>query len=95
MRIAIHQPNFIPWYPFFQKMAAVDIFVLMIHCQFEKGKYQNRFQLNGRWHTMSVDHGLDPIIDKRYVRFQEDWDRIKRQLPTYDRIFPAFRPTRL
>lgn len=83
MRIAIHQPNFVPWYPFFQKMAVVDTFVLLTRCQFEKGKYQNRFQLDGKWYTMGVNHGLDPIIDKQYVRPQEDWEVIKRKLPQY------------
>ena len=30
MVISIHQPNFIPWYPFFQKMKKSDIFVANI-----------------------------------------------------------------
>lgn len=83
MRIAIHQPNFVPWMPFFQKMAAVDVFVVLARCQFEKGKYQNRFRLQDQWFTMSVNHGLEPIIDKRYVRPKEDWEMIMRRLPQF------------
>ena len=29
MRVSIHQPNFVPWYPFFQKIKEVDIFVYL------------------------------------------------------------------
>lgn len=75
MKIAIHQPNFFPYYPFFQKMREVDIFVLMIHCQFEKNNYQNRFEYDG-WNTMSVNGGLELIKDKKYVNYIEDWKRI-------------------
>lgn len=75
MRIAIHQPNFFPYYPFFQKMAEVDLFVIMVNCQFEKNNYQNRFEYNG-WNTMSVNGGLEPIIDKRYINPYKDWQKI-------------------
>lgn len=83
MRVAIHQPNFVPWMPFFQKMEAVDVFVILARCQFEKGKYQNRFRFQNQWFTMSVNHGLQPIIEKRYVRSKEDWEAIMGRLPKY------------
>ena len=66
MIVAIHQPNFIPWLPFFDKMAAADVFVILSECQFEKNGFQNRFQRNG-WNTMSVASGLAPIREKQYV----------------------------
>lgn len=85
MLIAIHQPNFMPWYPFFQKMAAVDTFVILGHCQFEKNNYQNRFHMNGLWNTMSVNGGShDNIVDKRYVSHQQDWAKIKKRLFQYN-----------
>ena len=28
MRVSIHQPNFVPWYPFFQKIKEVDKFII-------------------------------------------------------------------
>lgn len=68
-------------------MASVDVFVFLCHCQFEKGKYQNRFRLRDQWFTMSVNHGLEPINRKRYVQPQEDWEKIKRRLPEYRQIF--------
>ena len=64
MIISIHQPNFMPWNPFFEKIQQSDLFVFLTHCQFEKGGYQNRFNYNNKWYTMSTSRGLIPIIDK-------------------------------
>lgn len=86
MKIAIHQPNFCPTKGYFDKIASVDLFVIMIHCQWEKGKYQNRFHVGDQWNTMSVNHGLEPIKDKKYVRPWEDWYRIKRRYPALKRF---------
>lgn len=81
MRVAIHQPNFCPWVPYFEKMRAADLFVVMIHCQFERRGYQSRFQCDGRWQTMAVNHGgFETIAAKRYTRPQEDWNAIKARL---------------
>jgi len=66
MRIAIHQPNFIPWFPFFEKMEKCDKFVILGHCQFEKNGFQNRAKVCGKWWTNPVKHGLINIIDKEY-----------------------------
>ncbi len=41
-RIAIHQPNFLPWMGFFKKMERVDQFVFLDHVPFSKGSYTNR-----------------------------------------------------
>ncbi len=81
MRVAIHQPNFMPWLPFFKKMQAADLFVIMIHCQWSKGGYQNRFNLGDEWHTMRVSHGLEPIHQKQYLSPLQDWERIKAAFP--------------
>jgi WbqC-like protein family len=38
MRIAIHQPNFMPWSGYFHKMGLVDRFVFFDHVQFPRAK---------------------------------------------------------
>tara|TARA_B100001059_G_scaffold218680_1_gene239099 strand:- start:15637 stop:16206 length:570 start_codon:yes stop_codon:yes gene_type:complete len=86
MKIAIHQPNFLPWYPFFQKIKEVDKFIILGHCQFEKNGFQNRFNLEGKWHTMSTKKGLDPINTKTYLNYIKDWNKIKINLPQYATI---------
>jgi hypothetical protein len=90
MRIAIHQPNFVPWYPFFQKIQNCDKFIMLTHCQFEKNGYQNRFNFNDNWYTMSVKKGLEPIKDKVYLNPKNDWDKIKNKLPDYKSILNEF-----
>lgn len=79
--LAAHQPNFCPYMGFFQKMKEVDLFVLLTEVQFEKGGYQNRFFYNNEWATMSVNRGLEPIKNKKYVTPHEDWHRIVTKYP--------------
>lgn len=66
-RIALHQPNFIPWFPFFYKMAMVDKFVILNHVQFEKNGYQNRFKYKDKWITKPINQGIENICDKDYI----------------------------
>lgn len=67
MRIAIHQNNFCPWFPYFYKMAMVDKFVLLDNVQFEKSGFQNRYKINDKWITKSVTQGMDVLKDKKYA----------------------------
>lgn len=80
MVVSIHQPNFCPWYPFFEKMQRSDVFVILGHCQYEKNGFQNRFECDG-WNTMSVNKGLEPIVDKKYVNHIADWNKITAKYP--------------
>ena len=86
MIVTIHQPNFIPWYPFFQKMEQADLFILLGHCQFEKNGFQNRFQLENIWNTLSVKKGKESIIKKQYINPEHDWMKIKKRLFKYKDI---------
>lgn len=67
MIIAIHQPNFCPWLPYFYKMAACDKFIILGHVQFEKNGFQNRYNVGETWVTKPVQGGLVNIIDKFYT----------------------------
>jgi hypothetical protein len=90
VRIAIHQPNFVPWKPFFQKMAAVDVFVLLRHCQFSREVYQHRFKYQEHWYTMSVTgHRMNKIMSMLYAQPERDWASIKRKLPAFEKFFNA------
>lgn len=90
MICSIHQPNFLPWYPFFQKIEQADVFVILKHCQFEKNNYQNRFNYNDSWYTMSVNKGMELIKYKKYVNFYNDWNKIKSRLLNYKNFFSEF-----
>lgn len=83
MIVTIHQPNFVPWYPYFQKIEQADVFVLLGNCQFEKNGYQNRFYLKDKWNTLSVKKGLELINKKYYIDPIKDWSKIKDRLFEY------------
>jgi len=42
MKIAIHQPAYLPWTGYFHKIKNVDLFVFLDNVQFQKGSFQNR-----------------------------------------------------
>lgn len=59
MKVAIHQPNFLPWVGFFNKIKSVDLFILFDDVQFERGKtYTSRTKIllqgNETWLTVPV-----------------------------------------
>jgi hypothetical protein len=60
LKIAIHQPNYLPYPGFFAKLALSDIFVIYDTAQFSRGEYMNRnvvrnFSNNGCiWLTLPV-----------------------------------------
>ena len=71
MIVAIHQPNFVPWLGYFDRMLRSDLFVLLDHVQFERRNYQNRALIRledeGRWLTVPVVQlsQKERIIEKR------------------------------
>jgi hypothetical protein len=67
MILAAHQANFIPWLPFFEKMAICDKFILMREVQYEKNSWTNRCQVNGEYWTNPVKHGNVEIKSKEYT----------------------------
>ncbi len=42
MKIAVHQPQYIPWLGYFHKMASVEAFVYLDNAQYKKREFQNR-----------------------------------------------------
>lgn len=59
--VAIHQPNFLPWLGFFDKLARADVFVLLDDVQFprtSKGTWINRVKLlvggEEQWVTVPI-----------------------------------------
>lgn len=88
--LTAHQPNFLPWLPFFDKARASDVFVILQNAQYVKGNFHNRFALEDKWYTMSTKPGLTPLCSKKYINADSDWLRIKRRLPAYERELSYF-----
>lgn len=81
MRVAIHQPNYLPWLGFFHKMALVDLFVLFDDVQLPRGKsYVSRTRIKGpnglMWLTVPVmKKGLLGTISGTRIVPESNWTR--------------------
>jgi hypothetical protein len=69
-RVAIHQSQYIPWAPYFRKIATADIFVVLDEVQYQKNGVQNRNMVRNKkeafWLTIPVTgHLSDRISDKK------------------------------
>jgi hypothetical protein len=64
--VAIHQPHYLPWQPYFAKALASDVFVYLDTVQFQKNGVQNRNQIKtaqgALWLTVPVHASLDRSI---------------------------------
>ena len=71
MLVAIHQPHYMPWLGYLDRMVKADVFVILDHVQFERRNYQNRTQIRledeAKWLTVPVVQlsQKERIIDKR------------------------------
>jgi WbqC-like protein family len=77
MRVAIHQPNFMPWLGIFHRAAMVDRFVYFDHVQALRGKSwltRNRILVQGepRWLTIPTEKSGAGLPAVNGVRIQ--WD---------------------
>ena len=65
MVVGGHQPNYIPYLGFFDKMVQSDIFVINDDSQFSKGDYHNRNRIRidkgWKWLTVPVEMAKMPI----------------------------------
>lgn len=71
MILAAHQPHYMPWLGYLDKMAKADVFVVMDDLQYERENFQNRQRLKlnhgPAWVTVPLERGAqgDLICDKR------------------------------
>jgi len=70
MLVAIHQPHYVPWLGYLDRMARADVFIVLDHVQFERRNYQNRTMIRledeSRWLTVPVVQlsQKETIVDK-------------------------------
>ncbi len=71
MIVAAHQPHYLPWLGYLDKLAKADLFVVMDDLQYEAQNFQNRQRLKlpsgAAWLTVPLERGsqTDRIRDKQ------------------------------
>jgi hypothetical protein len=71
MIVAAHQPAYLPWLGYLDKLAKADVFVVMDDLQYEAQNFQNRNRVKinegAAWLTVPLRRGSqsDTILDKR------------------------------
>ncbi len=66
MIVAGHQPNYLPWLGFFDKMKRADVFIIEDNVQFERQGFTNRNRIltadGVRWLTVPVEHANKSLL---------------------------------
>jgi hypothetical protein len=65
MIVAGHQPNYLPWLGFFDKMKRADVFIIEDNVQFERQGFTSRNRVltadGVRWLSVPVEHANKPL----------------------------------
>lgn len=79
MRLAAHQPQYLPWLGYFHKMDRADLFVLLDTVQYKKNEWQNRNRIRTaagwQWLTVPVHHRFPMRLDEVRIDDASGWRR--------------------
>jgi hypothetical protein len=80
--VSVHQPHYLPWTGYFDKIDTADAFVLLDTVQFEKNGWQNRNRIRTRdgwmWLTVPVVHRFGATIAETLIDARIPWARKHR-----------------
>ena len=83
MIIAVHQPQYLPWLGYFDKIDCADVFVLLDNVQFKKNEWQNRNRIktaNGlQWLTVPVTYKYPQLMNEVEINSRDKWQHRQRQ----------------
>ena len=96
--VAIHQPNFLPWLGYFDKLRQADVFIFLDDAQLPRhgGSWVNRVRLliggEPRWLTVPIvrPHGPQRIADVRIDDSRRWRDKAIRTVEQSYRVCPRF-----
>ena len=79
MKVAIHQPQYLPWLGHFAKLAAADCWIFLDTVQYEKNGWQNRNRIKtprgAQWLTVPVNASLGTLIRDVVIDARQPWSR--------------------
>lgn len=82
MIVSIHQPQYLPWPGYWDKMARSDVFVILDNVQFKKNEWQNRNRIKcpggWQWLTVPVRQRFGQRIQEVVIDNRRDWRRKHR-----------------
>ena len=94
MIVTIHQSQYLPWLPYFEKIARSDIFILLDDVQYEKNGVQNRNQIKTPqgplWLTVPVSVHLGDPINKVKIADPSALEKHLRSIQTNYAHAPYF-----
>ena len=79
MNVSIHQPQYLPWLPYFLKIEESDLFILLDTVDFQKNGLQNRNQIKtaqgAQWLTVPAKQQLGQKIQDVKTDNTANWRR--------------------
>jgi hypothetical protein len=91
MIISIHQPQYLPWLGYFDKILESDIFVFLDNVQYKKNEFQNRNKIKTakgwQWLTVPVLYHFSQKIFEVGINQEINWqkDHLKTLIVNYNR----------
>jgi hypothetical protein len=83
MIVSVHQPQYLPWLGYFDKIDKADAFVLLDNVQFKKNEWQNRNKIKTvqgwMWLTVPVLYKFPQLINEVGVNNTDRWQHKQRQ----------------
>lgn len=83
MICAVHQPQYLPWLGYFDKIDRADVFVLLDTVQYKKNEWQNRNRIKTatgpQWVTVPVLYRFGQLIREVEINNKERWQHKHRQ----------------
>lgn len=77
MRITIHQPHYLPWLGYLEKIDRADLFVVLDTVQFKKNEWQNRNRIRTpsgwQWLTVPVLHRFGQTMGDVRINPADRW----------------------
>ncbi|ODS34146.1 MAG: WbqC-like protein family protein [Candidatus Scalindua rubra] len=79
MLIAVHQPQYLPWLGYVDKIDKAEVFVILDNVQFKKNEWQNRNRVKTaqgwQWITVPVLYKFPEKINEVRINNDTNWNR--------------------